>query len=268
MSTPNSGLDFSPQAPPPHTPDAQGRTNRIAASTPPPISPDREHGLNDEEAPGTAFSLPPVDSGFDAYAYLASAWLVELLVWSFPVSYGVFLNYYTSVLFLPDDPQINLLPIVGTLSSGIIYVGGMFIIPLMIRYPGQKRNMTVGGLVLCVLGLVGAGFSTRPAHLVLTQGIIYALGGNFFDFPVFTYMMEWFVVKRGMASGILFSGTCLGGVAVPFITEVLLRRHGHRITFFIFAAVFAALGLPSLIYAKPRLPAANASSSATFDTSF
>ncbi|KAG9016263.1 hypothetical protein FRB90_003585 [Tulasnella sp. 427] len=121
MNISNSGLDFSPQTPPPHTPDEQGRTNRIAASTPPLISPDQEHGLIDE-VPETAFSLPPVDSGFDAYAYLASAWLVELLVWSFPVSYGVFLNYYTSVLFLPDDPQINLLPIVGTLSSGIIYM--------------------------------------------------------------------------------------------------------------------------------------------------
>ncbi|KAG8993540.1 hypothetical protein FRB90_000671, partial [Tulasnella sp. 427] len=205
---------------------------------------------------------------FDAYAYLWSAWVVELLVWSIPFSYGVFLNYYNVVLFAPDDPQLYFLPIVGTLSSGIIYFGSLIIMPLMLRYPAQKRRMTFAGVVFCVLGLVGAGFSTRPLHLVLTQGIIYSIGGNLLYFPVFTYLMEWFSVKRGLANGILFTGTGLGGVIVPFLTEILLRRYGHRVTFIVLAALFAGLGFPALVYAKPRLPVAQATASATLDKSF
>ncbi|KAG8951135.1 hypothetical protein FRC04_006794 [Tulasnella sp. 424] len=206
-----------------------------------------DHVLVETEVPDTAVSLPPADTGFDAYAYLVSAWMLELLVWSFPFSYGVFLNYYTTVLFAPDDPQRNLLPVVGTLSSGIIYIGC---------------------LVLCVLGLVGAGFATRPVHLVVTQGIIYSIGGNLLYFPVLTYLMEWFSVKRGLANGILFTGTGLGGIVVPFTTEVLLRRYGHKITFFALAAIFGVLALPTLVYAKPRLPVAQVSTTAAVDMSF
>ncbi|KAG8935189.1 hypothetical protein FRC01_007422 [Tulasnella sp. 417] len=208
-----------------------------------------DRALIEVEVPETAVSLPPIDTGFDAYAYLVSAWMLELLVWSFPFSYGVFLNYYITVLFPPDDPQLNLLPVVGTLSSGIIYIGFL-------------------GLLLCVLGLVGAGFATRPVHLVVTQGVIYSIGGNLLYFPVLTYLMEWFSVKRGLANGILFTGTGLGGVVVPFITEVLLRRYGHKITFFILAAIFGGLALPAFVYAKPRLPVAQASATATLDKSF
>ncbi|KIO32645.1 hypothetical protein M407DRAFT_66455, partial [Tulasnella calospora MUT 4182] len=208
------------------------------------------------------------DIGFDAYAYLASAWILDILVWSFPFSYGVFLNYYTTVLFAPNDPQINLLPIVGTLSSGIIYIASLIVLPLILQYPGQKRRISFVGLLLCVLGLVGAGFSTRPAHLVVTQGIIYSIGGNLLYFPVLTYLMEWFSVKRGLANGILFTGAGLGGVVVPFVTEVLLRRYGHKITFFIFAAIFGGLSLPAFAYAKPRLPVAQASTTAAVDKSF
>ncbi|KAG8942204.1 hypothetical protein FRC00_011939, partial [Tulasnella sp. 408] len=148
-----------------------------------------DHRLIEAEVPNTAVSLPPVDTGFDAYAYLASAWILELLVWSFPFSYGVFLNYYTTVLFPPDDPQLNLLPVVGTLSSGIIYIASVVILPLIIQYPGHMRRVSFVGLLLCVLGLVGAGFSTRPAHLVVTQGVIYSIGGNLLYFPVLTYLM-------------------------------------------------------------------------------
>ncbi|KIO32644.1 hypothetical protein M407DRAFT_100672 [Tulasnella calospora MUT 4182] len=52
-----------------------------------------DRALIEAEVPDTAVSLPPTDTGFDAYAYLVSAWVLELLVWSFPFSYGVFLNY-------------------------------------------------------------------------------------------------------------------------------------------------------------------------------
>ncbi|KAG8974338.1 hypothetical protein FRC05_007644 [Tulasnella sp. 425] len=227
-----------------------------------------DHVLVETEVPDTAVSLPPADTGFDAYAYLVSAWMLELLVWSFPFSYGVFLNYYTTVLFAPDDPQRNLLPVVGTLSSGIIYIGCLLISPILLKYPKQRRNISFIGLVLCVLGLVGAGFATRPVHLVVTQGIIYSIGGNLLYFPVLTYLMEWFSVKRGLANGILFTGTGLGGIVVPFTTEVLLRRYGHKITFFALAAIFGVLALPTLVYAKPRLPVAQVSTTAAVDMSF
>ena len=35
-------------------------------------------------------SLPPVDTGKDAWLFLAAAFMVETLVWGFPFAYGIF----------------------------------------------------------------------------------------------------------------------------------------------------------------------------------
>ncbi|KAI0059523.1 hypothetical protein BV25DRAFT_1840183, partial [Artomyces pyxidatus] len=67
-------------------------------------------------------SLAPVDGGFGAWSFLVGAFLVETIVWGFPNTFGVFLQAYL------EDPKIlsqphasSILPLVGTLSSGIIY---------------------------------------------------------------------------------------------------------------------------------------------------
>ncbi|KAG8932494.1 hypothetical protein FRC03_009421 [Tulasnella sp. 419] len=226
------------------------------------------HDINNVVVPDTAVSLPPVDTGFHAYAYLGSAFVFELLVWSFPFSYGVFLNYYNTVLFDPKDPEYHLLPLVGTLSSGILYIFSLFVLPVVLRFPSKKRQISMIGLILCVASLVGAGLSSRPSHLILTQGIMYPIGGTMLYFPILTWLVEWFSEKRGLANGILFSGTGLGGVVVPFVSEALLNRFGHRLAFFILSALFFVIALPAFLFAKPRVPAAQRTAATNLDTSF
>lgn len=81
-------------------------------------------------------------------------------------------------MFKPDDTQLGLLPLVGTLSSGIIYMASLLVLPLVLRYPAQKRTISLVGLIMCVGGLGGAAFATRPIHLLVTQGVIYSLGAS------------------------------------------------------------------------------------------
>ncbi|KAJ6538885.1 MFS general substrate transporter [Mycena vulgaris] len=197
-------------------------------------------------------ALPPMDRGFHALAYLASAWVVELLVWSYPFSYGVFLEHYKTHVF-PDAPS-STLALVGSMSTGIIYLTSWMILPLIARYPTIKKPLMVLGVVFCVAGLIGAAFATQPWQLVLTQGVVYALGGSFLYFPVMTYLFEWFSVRKGLANGIIFSGTGVGGLVVPFIVEVLLRNYGHRATLLSLAIAFAILIIPAFPYMKSRFP--------------
>ncbi|KAG8892698.1 hypothetical protein FRB99_002495, partial [Tulasnella sp. 403] len=233
----------------------------VELDSPPPSSPanwQRALSETDSAAPDTALELHPmasiVDSGFHAWAFLFSAFTVEFLVWSYPYSYGVFLNYYQNVLFSPDDPQFNLLPLIGTLSPGIIYIGSLLVLPFVLRYPGYRSLITLGGIILCILGLVGAGFSTRPLYLVMTQGVVFSVGATMLFFPVVTLLVEWWCIKRGLANGILNSGTGIGGIVVPFLADALLRRFGHRLAFLILAGVFGVLAFPAYMFAKPRLP--------------
>jgi hypothetical protein len=59
-----------------------------------------------------------------------------------------------------------------------MYLSSPFIAPIMERFPNKKRSLMVAGAALCVLGLLGAAFAKEPWHLILTQGVMYSLGGG------------------------------------------------------------------------------------------
>jgi hypothetical protein len=57
---------------------------------------------------------------------------------------------------------------------------------------------------MCV-ALALSSFSTTTTHLIVTQGIFYAIGGNLAYLPCIIYMDEWFVKKKGLAFGIMWA---------------------------------------------------------------
>lgn len=196
--------------------------------------------------------LHPANSGFHAYAFLASATLVELFVWSIPFSYGVFLNHYNKVVFA--DSQGGQIALVGTICTGLMYL----LAPVCFRLSSAMRDwmrvLLSMGLVLVIAGLVGAAFAKKDWQFMLSQGVAYALGASLLYFPTVAFAVEWFPDRHGLAIGILFSGAGAGGLIMPFAIEAMLNRFGHRITFFILTGIFAVAMLPGLIWVQPRLP--------------
>lgn len=62
-----------------------------------------EHELRDETAtidgelqPVQSQSLPPVDGGRAAWLFLLGCFVIELVLWGFPFSFGVFQVYYNT----------------------------------------------------------------------------------------------------------------------------------------------------------------------------
>lgn len=49
-----------------------------------------------------------------------------------------------------------------------------------------------------------------------------------FYIPAAILLFEWFAAKRGLASGVMYSGTGLGGATFPFIMQALLDRFSYR----------------------------------------
>jgi hypothetical protein len=114
------------------------------------------------------------DRGRHAYAYLFASFMIELLAWSLPFSFGVFLNYFNN-----HPSQVNmerdsdLFAVVGTLATGIMYLSYPFVLRATSLYPWYCRHIMGVGLALCVAGLVGAAFSRAAWHFILTQGLIH-----------------------------------------------------------------------------------------------
>ncbi|KAJ6504693.1 major facilitator superfamily domain-containing protein [Mycena vitilis] len=200
-------------------------------------------------------TLHSADGGRRAWSFLAAAFVVEAIVWGFPNAYGVFLDsYLRDQRFSSQKSATSLLPLIGTLSSGIIYCSGAFINPIAARYPEHRRKSMWLGAVMCCGSLFAASYATKIYQLILLQGVFYGIGGAMLYLTCISYMSEWFVARRGMANGILFAGTAAGGLLLPLILPPMISKYGSSKTLRILSIAIATLLLCTLPLVQPRLP--------------
>ncbi|KAG0664790.1 hypothetical protein C6P46_000927 [Rhodotorula mucilaginosa] len=198
--------------------------------------------------------IPPPDRGRAAYLFLAGAFAIETVIWGLPASYGLFLDYYQQHGVAGVRSGSSLLPLVGTVSSGFIYVLGPPVSILLNPRPRWRLPVIRLGCCLCPLSLLLSSFAKAPWQLLLTQGLLYSVGGAMAYYSTFRFLSDWFVERRGFANGICFAGTAAGGLVLPFILEALLSRYGAERTLQALAvATFLLLG-SALPLIRPRLP--------------
>ncbi|KAF2623677.1 MFS general substrate transporter [Macroventuria anomochaeta] len=170
----------------------------------------------------------------------------------FPSTYGVFQEYYTS----NDFAGSSNLAIVGACAMDIRYMDITVWFMVLKCYPRLRPWATPVGLVVIV------------SHLILTQGIIYTLGGGLAWTPILFHTEEWWARRRGFAYGITMAGLGLSGAILPVILEWLLQSCGFCTMLRICALSFVVLNFPILLLFKPRLPQSHVNLPFKFDMSF
>lgn len=210
------------------------------------------------------FSLPPTDRGKDAWLFLAACWAVEALVWGFGFSFGIFQDYYTT--HKPFEGAGNVAAI-GTSALGTMYIGTPVVIALCRLYPRYARWATQAGLFVASVTIALSSFCTTVPQLIACQGVLFGVGGCVAYCPCVLYIEEWFVRRKGMAYGIMWSAAGFGGVVLPLVLEALLARFGFAGAMRVWAGILFAASFPLAFFVKPRLPAAAAARSRPFDVS-
>lgn len=163
----------------------------------------------------------------------------------FPFSFGVLQDYYST--HLPFSSQPEGISAIGTTCSvsprvpnpstytpanskttfqGIMYLGAPLCFLAFQRWPRLGRRGPFFGLPIIVLGILLSSYASQIWHLVLTQGILYAIGGNLLYYPIFNYIDEWFVRRKGFAFGVMWAGTGCGGLAGPLVLHWGLGMYG------------------------------------------
>ncbi|KAI4248780.1 MAG: hypothetical protein L6R40_000791 [Gallowayella cf. fulva] len=89
---------------------------------------------------------------------------------------------------------------------------------------------------------------------MLTQGVLYAIGGSMLYWPTLIYLGEWFIKRKGLALGITFAGIGAGGVAIPLVMDWALHRYGVKTALQIWAVSLVVLTAPPLYFVKSRIP--------------
>ncbi|KAJ0357539.1 hypothetical protein COL154_010021 [Colletotrichum chrysophilum] len=198
-----------------------------------------------------AQSLPPADKGPLAWKFLFGSFVVEAVLWGFPLSYGVFQDYYTKH---PSFQQDSNIAVIGTVATSVYFLGGPIATPLVARFQVWQRHMIVVGWLGCCVSLAVASFMSSVPGLIATQGVLYGFAFTLLYYPVLRMLNEWFVQRRGFAFGIMSTGAGCSGVGLPFLLEWLLAKYGYQTTLRAMAVVQFATIFPVIPLLKGRLP--------------
>ncbi|OBZ73693.1 putative transporter ESBP6 [Grifola frondosa] len=175
------------------------------------------------------------------------------VVWGFGFSFGIFQDYYTS-----HPPFNNSSPVaisaVGTITLAIMYCEALLLSLLFGRYPDWMKFAMWSGLGLGSTCLFVSSFANQVWQLILLQGVGLGIGSGALYMPVMMLLPEWFVRRRGLACGIIFAGSGVGGFMFPFLLNALLDRVGFRWTLRIWAIGVTIISSIALLGIRPRLP--------------
>ncbi|KAK4935188.1 hypothetical protein LTR10_023719 [Elasticomyces elasticus] len=223
----------------------------------PELDPNR-YGVDQQSATSEAraASLPPADRGRSAWMFLAGCFIIEMLLWGFPFSFGVLNDYYTT--HPPISRNANEVSAVGTTCSGIMYCGAPLIFAAYQRWPFFGRYSLWFGLPVVTLATFSSSFANNVSHLILTQGILYAIGACLLYYPIFMYIDEWFISRKGFAFGVMWGGSGCGGLFGPLVLNWGLDK--YDVTTFLrgWSLALVVLIAPCLFFVKPRLPLSRA----------
>jgi MFS family permease len=105
-----------------------------------------------------------------------------------------------------------------------------------------------------VFGLMMASISTQYYQFLLSQGVCSAIGVAAVFQPALSCIMGWFDKKRGIAYGILATGSSLGGVIFPIMINRLIRKVGYGWAMRISAFLIFVLLAIAIVTVKARRP--------------
>ncbi|KAF5694880.1 monocarboxylate transporter 2 [Fusarium denticulatum] len=206
-----------------------------------------DHGISAENKHEVS-QLAPVDGRIAAWRLLGVAFVFETLLWGTVLSLD---DYYSRIPTFASSPYIG---VVGTIASGLGYIGAPFVMPFIQKHQRWRRQMIWVGWPICIGGLGTGSFANTLETLILTQGVVYGVGFLILYYPILMMVNEYWIVRRGMAYGLLCGASGVSGAVMPFVIQTLLSTYGYQTTLRAVAVGSAVLTGPLIPFLDGRLP--------------
>ncbi|KAK7915045.1 major facilitator superfamily transporter [Apiospora marii] len=177
------------------------------------------------------------DGGAKAWLMILGAWCCSFCSYGWLNSVGIFQQYYETGPLSDYSPST----IAWITSLQIFFLS--FLGPVIGRLNDTygPRVLVAVGSFLHVFGLMMSSLSTEYYQILLSQGVCSAIGVSAIFLPALACVSGWFSKRRGLAFGVLSTGSSLGGVVFPLIISNLLRTVGYGWTLRICAFMILAL---------------------------
>jgi MFS family permease len=123
------------------------------------------------------------------------------------------------------------------MNQGLLYLCAPFTFYVLTRYPHLRPLFGPAGLVLSIVAYVLSSFATEIWQLIATQGVLGSIGTGLLFAPSTLYLDEWWLHRKGLAYGVMWSGKSLCGAIMPFAFSAGLEKLGARWTMRIWSGV-------------------------------
>ncbi|KAI9690350.1 MAG: hypothetical protein M1822_009312 [Bathelium mastoideum] len=107
---------------------------------------------------------------------------------------------------------------------------------------------------------------TEYYQFVLAFSILGGLGASLLIAPGMGSVAHWFFKRRGLASGIAFTGSGVGGVVFPLMMQALLPRIGWAWSIRALGLILTVLCFASVTFCRSRVPPRNGTLTTWRDT--
>lgn len=266
FSSASTHLDiFTPITPPTITPFLT-----LSTTPAPPVDP--ENGVSTKEM---IVDSPP-EGGLQAWLTVAGSFCITTAVYGLSNSVGVIQPYWAQH-HLSSFPIQDIAWISGANIFLCLFLG-VQVGPWFDRF-GPRWLLMAGSLVY-LAGLVGLGFLPEESdvhvrqgvrapgvmygHLMLLWGIVMGSGAALCCTVALSVLAHWFEKKRGLAAGIVFVGSSVGGAAFPLVLRTTLPKLGWAWSMRILALIVTSLLGMGNILIKGRIKGRRGSGAINF----
>ncbi|KAJ3993070.1 major facilitator superfamily domain-containing protein [Lentinula boryana] len=195
------------------------------------------------------------EGGLRAWLVVLGCFLYACTVFGWGLNWGVLQDYYHTTMF-PNTSLSVLGTIVGLanfVSMIITMNGSSYVFGGLGDRFGYKKMIAIS-CFLAYLCLLASAFVTKVYQLFLFQGCLLGLSQGIGMPLYFSLCSQWFLKKRGLATGIAVSGSGIGGGIETLIMRQLISRIGYRNTILAFSSSHAVIWIFAWFLLKERLP--------------
>ncbi|KAJ5690029.1 hypothetical protein N7462_004421 [Penicillium macrosclerotiorum] len=161
---------------------------------------------------------------------VAAGFITMFMTCAIIFAYGVYQAIYEEMANQPNTPftgtSSSIISLIGTMSIAIMSMGGPFAMNWAKLYGPQPVIMS-GGIVFG-LGCILASLSEYVWEFALTQGLLVGIGTCMAYVPTMSVAPTWFDKRRGLAMGIVISGSACGGMVWPPVLRAITSHIGFR----------------------------------------
>jgi MFS family permease len=131
-----------------------------------------------------------------------------------------------------------------------------FAAPVVGKFMEKYDIRAVVGFCTALLGISFAMLSrcSTLTHFYIMAAIVGIGHSGSHIIPVTTMINNWFRVKRGLAMGIVFTATGIGGMIAQPVGEWLIRSYGWRSTYMILGLIILVVSTPTAVFIMRRAP--------------